>query len=115
MVTSAEPSSPSGPSLDADPAAIAAAAELEMTTHASVGVDITDAAADAAAADNKDDDSDNVPIPPPHRPIAAVNGNAVEVNLDPSLNGSDFSNLGVTMNSCHPPHTHTPRCLLTVQ
>ena len=36
-------------------------------------------------------------------------------NLDPFLNGSDFSNLGVAMNSCHPPHTHTPRCFLTVQ
>ena len=73
--------SPSGPSLDADPApaAIAAAAALEMTTHASVGVDTADAATDAAAADNKEDDSNNVRIPPPHQPIAAVNGNAVEV------------------------------------
>ncbi len=79
MATSAEPSSPSGPSLDTDPAAIAAAAALEMTMHASVGVNTADATADAAAADNKDDDSDNVRIPPPHRPIAAVNGNAVEV------------------------------------
>ena len=79
MVTSAEPLSPSGPELDADPAAIAAAAALEMTTHASVGVDTADATADAVAADNKDNDSDNVQIPPPQWPIAAVNGNAVEV------------------------------------
>ena len=64
MVTSAEPLSPSGPELDADPAAIAAAAALEMTTHASLSIDTADATADAAAINDEDDDSNNVRIPP---------------------------------------------------
>jgi hypothetical protein len=64
MATSTEPSSPSGTSLDTDPAAIAAAAALEMTTHASLSVDATYTAADTAAIDDEDDDSNNVQIPP---------------------------------------------------
>ena len=64
MATSAEPSSPSGPSLDTDPAAIAAAAALEMTTHAFLSVDATYTTADTAAIYDEDDDSNNVRIPP---------------------------------------------------
>ena len=79
MATSAEPSSPSGPSLDTDSAAIAAAAALEMTTHTPLSIDATYATADTAAIADEEDDSNNVRIPPPHQPIAAVNGNAVEV------------------------------------
>ena len=63
MATSAEPLSPSGPSLDTDSAAIAAAAALEMTTHTPLSIDATYATTDTAAIDDEDDDSNNVRIP----------------------------------------------------